>query len=62
MLSWFSPSWQQRTTWLLSHSFPLWDWEENRKEKAKLVGWDKNTLTEQQMEKKITTRILIKRT
>jgi len=22
-VSWFSPSWQQRTTWSLSHSFPL---------------------------------------
>jgi len=37
-----------------------WDVEENLKEKAKLVGWDKNILTEQQMEKKIATTILTK--
>jgi len=30
------------------------DGEENRKEKAKLVGWDKNNITEQQRDKKIT--------
>jgi len=39
---------------LLSLLSPLqWDGEENQKEKAKLVGWDKNSLTEQQREKKI---------
>jgi len=37
-----------------------WEGEENRKEKAKLVGWDKNSLTEWQREKKITTTIPIK--
>jgi len=60
-MSWFSPSWQQRTAWLLSHSSaPQQDGEENQKEKAKLVGWDKNSLTERKREKKITTTILIK--
>jgi len=38
-----------------------WDGEENWKAEAKLVGWDKNSLTEQQREKKIITIILIKR-
>jgi len=39
---------------------PRWDGEENRKEKrGKLVGWDENSLTEWQREKKITI-ILIK--
>jgi len=40
---------------------PQWDGEENQKEKAKLVGWDKNSLTEQQREQRTTTRALIKR-
>jgi len=31
-----------------------WDGEENQKEKAKLVGWDENSLTEWQREKKTT--------
>jgi len=39
---------------------PRWDGEENQKEKAKLVGWDKNSLTEWQREKKKTI-ILMKR-
>jgi len=49
--------------WSLSHSSPRpwWDGEENKKEKAKLVGWDKNSLTEWQRKNKITTKILIKR-
>ena len=37
---------------------PRWDGEERN---AKLMGWDKDSLTEQQREKKITTVILIKR-
>jgi len=41
---------------------PWWDGEENQKEKAKFMGLDKNSSTEQQREKKITTIILIKRT
>jgi len=40
---------------------PQWDGEKNQKEKAKLVGWDKNSLTESQREKKTTTIMLIKR-
>jgi len=36
------------------------DGEENQKEKAKLMGCDRNSLTEQQRKKKITTIILIK--
>jgi len=35
---------------------PQWDGEENQKEKAKLVGWDENSLTECQREKKITIK------
>jgi len=42
----FSPRQQQGTMWSLSHSSPHWDWEENRKKKAKLMGWDKDSLTE----------------
>jgi len=47
----------------LSHSspHPRWHGEENQKEKAKLVGCDRSSLTKSQREKKITTRILIKR-
>jgi len=34
----------------------LWDGEENQKEKKqKLMGWDENSLTEWQREKKTTT-------
>jgi len=40
---------------------PWCDEEENLKEKAKLMGCDKNSVTEQQMEKKITTITLLKR-
>jgi len=35
-----------------------WDEQENQKEKAKLVCWDKNSLTEQQREKKITMTLI----
>jgi len=38
-----------------------WDGEQNQKQKAKLMGWDKNSLTEWEREKRITTIILIKR-
>jgi len=42
---------------------PSWrDREENRKEKAKLVGWDENRVTQLQKEKKAITVTLIKRT
>jgi len=37
------------------------DGEEHQQEEAKLVDWDKNSLTEQQREKKITRVLLIKR-
>jgi len=39
---------------------PWWDGEKNQKEKAKLMGCDKNSSTEWQREKKITI-ILVKR-
>jgi len=44
-----------------SHTPPLW-WvgEENPKKKAKLVGWDKDSLTQQQRKQTITTVVLIK--
>jgi len=35
--------------------------EDNWKKKAKLLGWDEDSLTEQQRKRKITTIILIKR-
>jgi len=56
-LLWLSLSWQQRTTQLLSHSFPLPGGvgKRTRREKAKLMGWDDNSLTEWQREKKIAT-------
>jgi len=48
--------------WPLSHSSPtLVGWGGESEGKAKLVGWDKNSLTEWQREKKITTIILTKR-
>jgi len=49
------------------HSYSLapplsqWDGEKNQKEKAKLMGCDKNSLPGQQREKKITTTVLIKK-
>jgi len=33
---------------------PQWDGDENQKEKAKLVGWDEDSLKEWQSEKTIT--------
>jgi len=52
---------QQSATQLLSIlPLPQWDVEENQKEKGKkLLGWDENSLTAWQREKKTTT-ILIK--
>jgi len=38
----------------------MWDGK-NCKKKAKLMGWDKDSLTEQQKKRKITTMMLIKR-
>jgi len=60
-LSWFSPSWQQRTTQLLCCSSPQWSGEEHWKKKAKLVVWNKDSLTEQQRQTTVTTIILIKK-
>jgi len=40
---------------------PWWDGEDNQKEKAKLRGCVKNSLTGQQSEKKVTMIVLIKR-
>ena len=40
---------------------PAVGWEGQLEEKAKLEGWDKESLTEQQMKRKVTTIILIKR-
>jgi len=62
---WFGLSQQQRIMRLLSHSSsppppPQWDGEENQNEKAKLVGCGKNSLAEEQREKKVTTIILTK--
>ena len=60
-VSWFSPSWQQRTTRSLSHSSPASGMGRTiGRKRQKLVRWDKNSLTEQQREQKIT-RTLIKR-
>jgi len=58
---WFSPSGQQRTTWLLSHSPPTPNGIGSRitRKRQKLVGWDKHSLTGQQRAKKITRIILI---
>jgi len=40
---------------------PPWGGEENGKKKAKLVGQDKGSLTEQQIKKTVTTTILVRR-
>jgi len=45
----------------LCHPSPHWGGEENGKKKAKLVGWVKDSLTEQQRKKTVTTAILIRR-
>jgi len=56
-LSWFGPGWQQRTMWSIYRPFPRWGGEENRKKKAKLVGWDKDFLTEQRRKQTVITII-----
>ena len=48
------------TVWSLYRSSPHWGGEKNGKKKAKLVGRDKGSLTEQQT-KLIETTILIER-
>jgi len=48
----------QRTTQLPSHSFPLptgMGRRIRRKKRQKLMGWDENSITEWQREKKTTT-------
>jgi len=59
-LSWFSPIRKQRTTWPLYHLSPWWCREDNGKKKAKLVGWNKDSLTEPQRKRAVTTIILIR--
>lgn len=45
LFSWLNPSWQQRTTQLLTHSHPDGMWERFIGEKLhKYVGWDKGSL------------------
>jgi len=48
VVSWFSPAPQQRTTRSLCRPSPHWDGEENGKKKVKLMGRDKDSLTQQQ--------------
>ena len=58
-LSWFGPSQQWGTRWLLHRPSPLWEGEENGKKKAKLMVRDKDNLTEQQGQRTVTTTILL---
>jgi len=60
-LLWFGPVRQQKTKWLLCRLSPRWGGEENEKKKAKLMGQEKGSLTEQQRKRTVTTIILIKR-
>jgi len=60
-VSWFSPGWQQRTTWPCYCPSAPWGEEENWKKKAKLVDQDKDSLTEQQRNQSVITIILITR-
>jgi len=60
-MPWFSPGRQQRATQLLCRPSPCWGGEQNGKKKAKLVGGDKGSLTEQQRKQTLTTIILIRR-
>lgn len=39
---------------------PRWDGEENGKKEVKLVGWDNDSLIEEQRKRKIITIILVK--
>ena len=61
MVSWFGLSQQQRTTQPLNRPFPQQGGEENGKKKAKLVGQNKDSLTEQQRTQTLTAIILIER-
>jgi len=53
--------WQQRTKQSLYRPSPGWGGEENWKKKAKFMGWDKGSLTEQQRKQTVTTIILARR-
>jgi len=46
--------------WLLYCPSPCWGREENQKKKAKLVDWDKDSLTAQQRKRMVTTIILVR--
>jgi len=59
-LSWFILGWQQRTTRSLYHPSPWWGGDDNWKKKAKLLGRDRDSLTEQQTNRTVTTAILIR--
>jgi len=59
-VSWFGSGWQQRTRWFLYRPSPQWGEEENGKKKAKLLDQDKDSLTEWQRKKTVTTIIPIK--
>jgi len=48
----------KRATQLLYRPSPCWGGEENGKKKAKLVGGDKDSLTEQQRKRTVATKIL----
>jgi len=55
MVLWFRLNLQQRTTQLLSHSFPPDGMGRRiRRKKVKLVDWEENSLTGWQREKKTT--------
>jgi len=47
--------------WSLCHPSLRWGGDENGKNKAKLVGQGKGSLTEQQMKRTVTTIILLRR-
>jgi len=53
-MSWFSSGWQPRTMRLFYHPCPWWGEKENGKKKAKLVGRDKDSLTEQRGNRTLT--------
>jgi len=56
-MSWFGHGWQKRATWSLYCPSPCWGGDENEKKKAKLMGRNKGTLTEQQTKRTVTTTI-----
>ena len=60
-LLWFAPGRQQGTTQSLYRPSPSWDGKKNGKKKAKLLGQNKGSLTEEQMKWTVTMIILIRR-